>query len=106
MNKKHLFLIVFILIIITACNQVSNEKRNEEALALQVEDVPAWLKKHDISIPSDLESSLNINEFVLEVIQYAEQGIDSSVAISYDKTVKLIKDIQKAAGYTFKESGY
>lgn len=97
-----LLLGVFILIMITACNKVSVEKLNDEALNLAAKDVPAWLKKHDIQVPVDYAEELDVNQFVLDVIHNAKEGIDSSVAISYEKTVNFIHQIQKAAGYTFK----
>lgn len=53
-------------------------------------DVHAWLAKHNISIPSSLESETNIETFVLEVIKDAKAGIDDSQAISYDKTMYFI----------------
>jgi peptidoglycan hydrolase CwlO-like protein len=101
MNKKILLIVVLVLVMITACSQVSKDKLNEEALALTADDVPGWLDKHDVDVP-EYGPELNVDEFVLEVIENAEKGIDNSVAISASVTVEFIKDIQEAAGYSFK----
>lgn len=68
---------------------------------LEKDNVQSWLKNHKISIPKDLEKEVDIDEYILGVIQYTQKGIDSSLGISYEKTVEFIKEIQSAAGLPF-----
>lgn len=101
MKKIRLIVVLLLVTLISACNNKDPEKLNQEALSLTQKDVSAWLKKYKISVPSDLENQMNIEEYVLEVITEAEAGIDSSQGISYDKTINFIQEIQEAAGYPF-----
>ncbi len=101
MKKLSLILVIlFISFFLTSCKNI-NEELKEVALNLKYDDVQNWLIEHDIEVPEDLRSQINVEEFVLEVISKANNGLDVSIGISYDKTIKLIKSIQKAAGFTF-----
>lgn len=100
-KKKYLLLAFMIVVMITAFKAVRMEKLNEECLGLTLEGVPPWLKKHKINVPEDLESHIGLNVFVLDVIKNAENGIDSSSGVNHTKTSEFIREIQKAAGYTF-----
>lgn len=101
MKKLSLIVIIlFTVLTLTSCKNI-NEELKEVAINLKYDDVQSWLIEHDIEVPEDLKSQINVDEFVLEVINKANNGLDISIGISYDKTIKLIKSIQKAAGFTF-----
>jgi 5-formaminoimidazole-4-carboxamide-1-beta-D-ribofuranosyl 5'-monophosphate synthetase len=100
MKKTILMTMIIMLSLVSACNNENPEKLNQEALSLTSEDVPNWLDKHSISIPNGLANQMDINNYVIEIIEYAKAGIDASVT-SYDKTMFFIQDIQEAAGYSF-----
>lgn len=100
-KKKYLLLIFVVVMMISAFKNVRIEKLNQEALALSLEDVPLWLKKHNLTVPEDLVSRFSIKSVVLDVIKNAENGIDSTLAIAYKNNTHFIRSIQKAAGYSF-----
>ena len=100
-KKKYLAIAFFIIVMITAYNAVRKEKLNQEATNLELDDVLSWLKKHKVIVPEDLEKSIRLDTYVLDVIYKAKEGIDDSVDTNNKKSISFIHAIQKAAGYSF-----
>ena len=101
MKKKiFIYLLILLCFILASCSS-KKEQRQLEANTLKLQEVETWLEKNDIHVPVDLQKELNISQYVIEVIEKAEQGVDVSIAISYTKTKEFIAAIQKAAGYEF-----
>lgn len=85
---------------VSSCSTEDQAVLQKEALSLTSEEVPAWLKKHSVKVPSDFSADVGVEAFVLEVITYAQEGVDASV-YSYKPTVDFVHEIQAAAGYSF-----
>jgi len=83
----------------TSC---SNELayRKHVALNLTYQDVPVWLEKNNIEIPSSIQQYKDVFEYVLEIIENASIGKDNSIVILKPEQ-EFVKKIQHAAGYTF-----
>ena len=96
--------IICVLCMLLSC-QMSTKERREIASNLTYDEVEEWLEENKVAVPEDLRNNIDINQYVLNVIQQVQEGRDTSGQVSYTVTRNFIKAIQKAAGYKFDSLG-
>lgn len=87
-------------VLLMSCTN-KQKQRQQEANNLTITEVEHWLTQHEIEVPEDIKSNMDISEYVLQIIAKAKEGTDVSIAINYTKTRDFIIAVQEAAGYTF-----
>lgn len=92
-------LLLGMLLFMSACSSELSY-RNHVALSLTYQEVPLWLQKNQIDVPKYLQKDKDVYEYVLEIIENASAGKDSSFVI-IENEKEFVKKIQHAAGYSF-----
>lgn len=92
-------LLLGMLLFMTSCSSEISY-RNHVAMNLTYQEVPLWLQKNEIDVPKSLQKDKDVYEYVLEIIENASVGKDSSFVI-IENEKEFIKKIQHAAGYSF-----
>lgn len=104
MKRKLLLILVLAILLIVGCeNKISTNCIDPDSINLSPSKIQAWLSKNKVTVPEELAAQLDIPEYVIRVLASAKDGIDMSIGINYNVTIKFIQAIQQAAGYYFED---